>query len=553
MKIKKIILENVKSFKNRTEINFKGDLNIFIGPNAGGKSNLFEIIQGVFNDLIFEKININKSDSLDKPPYNFQKQSINYNFINNEILDKFYGNENKSQNIIIQLVIDEEDIKNAKKIYENREKIHEFEKQQTGESLITNIIKSINFNDFDKLKNKIIEIKLTDGIINITPSSDKPYSDFFNYFKNLKIFANFLNFYNFISKEKIEFNHNFIYVSPYRYSIEIGLKERINLSQSQAPVFYDQFNFSQKSPFGLWDLVKHRIVENYFLKKNYENAFIKKYLKKFFNIDYQINKFRKLDNSFEIVFYRNQGKKSPKLSSGEKEFLNLIALFFMTQIKNGVVMIDEPELHLHPKWQFSLLEMIKEFSEKLKIQFFLVTHSPYFVTSKSVSNVYRVYSKKGVSKVETPKELNENGKDLFMIVNIFNNTKAFFSEKLILVEGIDDLIIYESLLERLQNEFRNSEIIEIIEVQQKGGIEKNKKFFEKWKIPTYGIVDKDKCIKDKKVFVLKNFEIEDYFKYVINKKDYDIEDALEIAKKIKNKDINIPKELEEIFKKIITD
>ena len=300
-------------------------------------------------------------------------------------------------------------------------------------------------------------------------------------------------------------------------------------------------------------MVKHRIVENYFLKKNYENAFIKKYLKKFFNIDYQINKFRELDNSFEIVFYINQGKKSPKLSSGEKKFLNLIVLFFITQIKNGVVMIDEPEIHLHPKWQFSLLEMIEKFSKELKIQFFLVTHSPYFVNSKSISNVYRVYSKKSVSNVVTPEKLNESEKDLFMFLNIFNNTKAFFADKLILVEGPIDFIIYESILKKLQVDLKNSEIIEIIEVQAKGGIEKNKKFFEKWKIAVYGIVDNDKKINDEKIFVLKKSKIEKYFVEVLNKDHYKIEDALEIAKRIENGSLKIPKEIEEIFRKIIND
>ena len=44
MWIKSMALTNVKSFRERTEVKFSPEVNILVGPNAGGKSNLLEII-----------------------------------------------------------------------------------------------------------------------------------------------------------------------------------------------------------------------------------------------------------------------------------------------------------------------------------------------------------------------------------------------------------------------------------------------------------------------------------------------------------------------------
>lgn len=48
MNIKNLTIKNIKSFGEEVNINFQDNLNIFIGPNAGGKSNLMDILNIVF-------------------------------------------------------------------------------------------------------------------------------------------------------------------------------------------------------------------------------------------------------------------------------------------------------------------------------------------------------------------------------------------------------------------------------------------------------------------------------------------------------------------------
>ena len=79
-----------------------------------------------------------------------------------------------------------------------------------------------------------------------------------------------------------------------------------------------------------------------------------------------------------------------ELSDGEKCYLILVAdiarqLAIANPNKknplegNGIVMIDEIDLHLHPQWQTEIVEKLK--STFHNCQFFITTHSPFIVSS----------------------------------------------------------------------------------------------------------------------------------------------------------------------------
>ena len=44
MLIRRIVIENVRSFLNRREMLFDGPISIIIGPNGGGKTNLLDTV-----------------------------------------------------------------------------------------------------------------------------------------------------------------------------------------------------------------------------------------------------------------------------------------------------------------------------------------------------------------------------------------------------------------------------------------------------------------------------------------------------------------------------
>ena len=77
------------------------------------------------------------------------------------------------------------------------------------------------------------------------------------------------------------------------------------------------------------------------------------------------------------------------MSTGLKSFVILRTLLEKGRIdENGVVILDEPEIHLHPEWQLKFAEIIVLIQREFKTNILLNTHSPYFL------NAIEVYSEK---------------------------------------------------------------------------------------------------------------------------------------------------------------
>ncbi|NQY22234.1 MAG: AAA family ATPase [Campylobacteraceae bacterium] len=94
-------------------------------------------------------------------------------------------------------------------------------------------------------------------------------------------------------------------------------------------------------------------------------------------------KFSKLDRDKNIFFENNEGKKIhiSSLSTGEKELLNKIFYLFVADIKDSVILIDEPEISLHPSWQNRVIKIYKNFAKSNNNQIIIATHSPQIVAS----------------------------------------------------------------------------------------------------------------------------------------------------------------------------
>ena len=73
------------------------------------------------------------------------------------------------------------------------------------------------------------------------------------------------------------------------------------------------------------------------------------------------------------------------LSTGLKTFAILKKLIKNGEIQyNGTVILDEPEIHLHPKWQLLLADIIVLLHKEFNLHVLLNTHSPYFLRAIEV-------------------------------------------------------------------------------------------------------------------------------------------------------------------------
>ncbi|MDF7638192.1 AAA family ATPase [Lactobacillus sp. ESL0791] len=82
-------------------------------------------------------------------------------------------------------------------------------------------------------------------------------------------------------------------------------------------------------------------------------------------------------------------------SAGLKPFIILKTLLENGSLENdGVIILDEPEIHLHPEWQIKLAEVIVLIQKTFNMKILLTTHSPYFIEAIEVfSAKYHVSTK----------------------------------------------------------------------------------------------------------------------------------------------------------------
>ena len=87
------------------------------------------------------------------------------------------------------------------------------------------------------------------------------------------------------------------------------------------------------------------------------------------------------ERPFDLFIMRDSPEMGPqpiceldRASSGELEWVTL-AGHLIVQGFNGLLLIDEPELHLHPQWQARLLPTLRKFAPQAQI--LVATHSAY--------------------------------------------------------------------------------------------------------------------------------------------------------------------------------
>lgn len=65
-----------------------------------------------------------------------------------------------------------------------------------------------------------------------------------------------------------------------------------------------------------------------------------------------------------------------RLSSGEKNLVDLFLRIRAHCTKNSIILIDEPEIHLHPNWQKRLMKNLRQFVQEYPgMTIIIATHS----------------------------------------------------------------------------------------------------------------------------------------------------------------------------------
>jgi predicted ATP-binding protein involved in virulence len=73
------------------------------------------------------------------------------------------------------------------------------------------------------------------------------------------------------------------------------------------------------------------------------------------------------------------------LSSGEQQLYARVVSLMILNPYNSVILIDEPEIALHPKWQIEIMKIYSNIGENN--QFIVTTHSPFIISQTPYKNL----------------------------------------------------------------------------------------------------------------------------------------------------------------------
>lgn len=140
----------------------------------------------------------------------------------------------------------------------------------------------------------------------------------------------------------------------------------------------------------------------------------------------------------------------------------LISLFFIIDAlydsePSNVIVIDEPELSLHPTFQRKLAQLLNEYASDRQIV--IATHSPYFVDFSAIVNsakIARVFSKNFESQIAMLSDQSTQKISGFLsnlnnphILGLNAKEVFFLDENIILVEGQEDVVFYQKIIQQL--------------------------------------------------------------------------------------------------------
>lgn len=192
------------------------------------------------------------------------------------------------------------------------------------------------------------------------------------------------------------------------------------------------------------------------------------------------------DENTVPIFRNIEGKEFDinGLSSGEKQlFLRALSLKFLN-VNNSIILIDEPEISLHPRWQRKIVNVYENIGKNNQI--IIATHSPHIIGNVKKEQLRVLKKDKEGIKVMNSDELDETyGKTvesiLMEVMGIINTRNEETAEK---IEKLRDLVRedkygskeFEELYKSLRKYLGNLDIdLNLIDMEVKRRINKKEK------------------------------------------------------------------------------
>jgi len=171
------------------------------------------------------------------------------------------------------------------------------------------------------------------------------------------------------------------------------------------------------------------------------------------------------------------------------------------QASNTILLIDEPELYLHPQ----AIEVLRDALKTLSTQGYQVifsTHSPFMITSKDVGNTLLIRKndthgthKRNSLRAAIPTVTTTAPSQLELIFSLSHSSNILFSERVILAEGTTENRLLPSIIQKVTSRTIGLHKTALVSMGGSGNTRKAMLVLNTMDIPTKAIVDLDFALK----------------------------------------------------------
>lgn len=274
--------------------------------------------------------------------------------------------------------------------------------------------------------------------------------------------------------------------------------------------------------------------------------------------DFQIS-----ESLFRSNIKTNPDKESlSRMGEGFKRLF--VMLFYIYNPRYEIILIDEPEMHLHPSVIKKFLKILSK--NELGCQILMTTHHPTMVQAKFLDKTWRVSRNKNQSTAihKFNKKYLDINIDRFVQEINDDNSAMLFADKVLLVEGVSDSILMRGLIDKFH---QTAEDIKVVYAGGVGDISLYEKVCKIFNISYRIMIDGDmldfywkkkfgekpaskekkrRKLKEENIFVLKG-DLEDNYPKKYQKKDTKPLNALVAGNSITKEDFSEMDELKRVI------
>lgn len=434
MYLKKIKIKNFKSIKNLT-INFDENFNVIIGSNNSGKSTVFEAIRLwnlAFDAFLKERSNTSNSNSSFYATQYFFFNLEQLAFLRITELKELFNNKAR-KNIEITLTFARHKYKLSNRKYKNYIKFE---------------CKKID------IDNTIVEVDIPIAFTKTSEKVNLRFSLYTEKNQREKCSADLLDLLSLKKGSSLKNAFLCTYIKPI-FSIVTNEPK------------YAEAYFRHKLNLGQVDQVLRNLIEHN-LKINDNQNKIQEIIKRIFfsNINQDIENIFELESKFDpdkdkflkiIVNNKilNSKVELSLLGSGLLNVLNILSVFLYgyQNFKLSLMLLDEPDSHLHYNNQKELYENLNQLAQQTKQQIFIITHNHELITS-SEKIIYldpeqSVISPTPSDDIKIYKELSEDYYKLVKNYEEYSRIISISNKPILKVEGASDLRILKLAYSKL--------------------------------------------------------------------------------------------------------